>query len=255
MLAAPSSSFLRLSRLHHRLSAGALLLIILLSALALLSRQHAKEPLSVVVPRSASADYGLPAFQAHHKPHKHKPDRFHTVSARVPAPRLPSLALSPSEELAAIVSFLASLPANGIPHSVDPNVPIDPQLVLDFDLTTDRARAEVEHLVSDTWATNPVVIFSKVREPTSREAKTIMDTYRLRPAPTIFDVDERGDVDVLTPILFRLTGATTFPIVLIGGNRVDLDTLRADHTDGKLRSNLTAAGAVVGGRKKKKGKK
>jgi len=254
MFASPPS-FPRLSRLHHRLSAGALLLVVLLSLLAVFSRHYSREAPTLISSRDVNSDPASHVFQAHRKPHKHKPERFQTASARLQTPRLPSLTLSSSQELAAVVSFLASLPANGIPHSVDPNAPIDPQLVLDFDLTTERARAEVEHLVTDTWATNPVVVFSKVREPTSREAKTIIDTYRLRPAPTIFDVDERGDVDVLTPILFRLTGATTFPIVLIGGNRVDLDTLRTDHGDGQLKANLKAAGAIVGGRKKKKGRK
>lgn len=78
-------------------------------------------------------------------------------------PERPQVQLNESQELAAVSSFLASLPQNVIPSSVDPNVPIDPQLVLDFDTRSPRAADGVEEIVEDVWMRNPVVLFSKVR--------------------------------------------------------------------------------------------
>ncbi len=40
--------------------------------------------------------------------------------------KLPSIKLNAAQELAAVTSFLASLPQNIIPHTVDPSLPIDP---------------------------------------------------------------------------------------------------------------------------------
>lgn len=76
---------------------------------------------------------------------------------------LPPLQLTPSQELAAVTSFLASLPQNVIPSNVDPSLPIDPQLVLDFDTRTPQAIAEVAQLEHDAWVRYPVVLYSKVR--------------------------------------------------------------------------------------------
>src|ERR1700733_1222887 len=76
--------------------------------------------------------------------------------------------LDAAQELAAISSFLASLPQNHIPPSVDPSVPIDPQLVLDFDTSSLRATDEVQAMVDDVWLQNPVFLYSKVRRHVSR---------------------------------------------------------------------------------------
>lgn len=72
------------------------------------------------------------------------------------------LRLTLSQELAAVTSFLASLPQNVIPHTVDPSTPIDPQLVLDFDTRGPRAHEEVRAMVEDVWLRNPVFLYSKV---------------------------------------------------------------------------------------------
>jgi hypothetical protein len=74
----------------------------------------------------------------------------------------PQVALDASQELAAITSFMAALPQNVIPLSVDPAQTIDPQLVLDFDTRSPGATEEVDEVVRDVWLRNPVVIFSKV---------------------------------------------------------------------------------------------
>lgn len=75
----------------------------------------------------------------------------------------PQVTLTREQELAAVSAFLASLPQNVIPSSVDPAKPIDPQLVLDFDTRSPHAVEEVDALVNETWARFPVVLYSKVR--------------------------------------------------------------------------------------------
>ena len=76
---------------------------------------------------------------------------------------IPPLRLDPSQELAAITSFLASLPQNVLPPTVDSARPIDPQLVLDFDTRGYRAQEEVKAMIEDVWTRNPVFLYSKVR--------------------------------------------------------------------------------------------
>jgi hypothetical protein len=75
-----------------------------------------------------------------------------------------TLHLDPAQELAAVSAFLASVPQNALPSTVDPTRSIDPELVLDFDVSAPSAVDEVRTLVDDFWARNPVVLFSKVRE-------------------------------------------------------------------------------------------
>lgn len=74
----------------------------------------------------------------------------------------PQVQLTEAQELAAVSSFLASLPQNVIPSSVDPTHPIDPQLVLDFDTRSSRAADDVKEIVDEMWVRNPVVLYSKV---------------------------------------------------------------------------------------------
>lgn len=73
--------------------------------------------------------------------------------------------LTPRDELAALTAFMAALPWNALPAHVDARAPLDPELVLDFDVRRDaaRAREELTALRRDTWGVNPVVVFGKVR--------------------------------------------------------------------------------------------
>jgi hypothetical protein len=75
----------------------------------------------------------------------------------------PQITLTPEQELAALSSFIISLPdQNILPPSVDPSQPIDPQLILDFDTRADGAEAELKRLVTATWENYPVVMYTKV---------------------------------------------------------------------------------------------
>lgn len=56
--------------------------------------------------------------------------------------------------------------------------------------------------------------------------------------------------------MYRLTGATDMPILLLGGQSAgSIETIRELHTSGQLRTMVSAAGAVVDGAKKKKGRR
>jgi len=169
---------------------------------------------------------------------------------------VPSLQLTPEQELAAVTSFLASLPQNVIPSNVNPSHPIDPELVLDFNTRSPQAIQEVEQLVADSWARYPVVLYSKLHSPVSRELKKMLGDLNLKPDPVVIEVEHRPDEDVLRPLLYRLTKADSIPILLVGGKTVGaIEEIRYMFTKGDLARTINAAGAIVDGGKKKKGRK
>ncbi|KAI0745928.1 hypothetical protein C8Q76DRAFT_44761 [Earliella scabrosa] len=180
-----------------------------------------------------------------------KPNATHN-----PANSRPQITLNQTQELAAVSSFIAALPQNMIPLHVDPSKPLDPQLILDFDTSGPHADEELQAVIQDVWTRNPVMLYSKVHSPLSREIKQVLDTLYLRPAPTIVDVDQRPDENVLVPLLFRLTETNELPILLVGGRTVghpkEIKYLAAK---GELQKAITEAGGVVDGARKKKAKK
>jgi len=170
----------------------------------------------------------------------------------------PQVTLTPEEELAALSSFIISLPdQNILPPSVDPSQPIDPQLILDFDTRTDGAEAELKRLVTATWENYPVVMYTKPSAAT-RELRTLVDSFNLRPTPIVIDINERVDVDTLEPVLQRLTGSLSLPILLVHGALIDAST--ADRVEelkqsGTLKKLVSEAGAIINGGKRKKGRR
>ncbi|KAJ7646711.1 hypothetical protein FB45DRAFT_1051348 [Roridomyces roridus] len=161
--------------------------------------------------------------------------------------------LTPAQELAAVSSFIASLPQNMIPLSVDPALPIDPELVLDFDTRSPHAMEEVELVVEDVWTRNPVMLYCKLHSAVSRELKGILEDMNLRPPPMILEVDTRDDGEVLLPILSRLTGSSEIPILLIGGRPVgSMAQIREMLSTGELQRLVKSSGAVIGGGKRRK---
>ncbi|KIL65888.1 hypothetical protein M378DRAFT_76056 [Amanita muscaria Koide BX008] len=181
---------------------------------------------------------------------------------RPPAERKPyhsgqrkQIHMDTAQELAAVSSFLASLPHNVIPSSVDPLEPIDPQLVLDFDTSGPRAEQEVRAMVEDVWTRNPVFLYSQLYSSISRDIKSLLANMNLRPAPTIIDVDVRDDANVLRPLLSRLAGIQELPLLIIGGKVVgNVEHIRALEQSGELRDLITLSGAVIDGAKRKKHK-
>ncbi|KAI0247292.1 hypothetical protein BJV78DRAFT_1276947 [Lactifluus subvellereus] len=210
----------------------------------------------LVSPPALSPGYGP---HSHHRTKlAHAEDTWRKLAAKLPVnpaghiyQHRPDISLSPEQELGAVTAFMAALPQNVIPTDIDPTQPIDPQLVLDFDTRGPQAEEEVADVVTDVWIRNPLVVFSKVPSAVSRELKSILQAMNLKPAPTIFDVDQRDDAGVLIPLLFRLTNSTELPILLIGGMPVgSMDTIRELNANGQLKALVTRAGAVLGGSKK-----
>jgi glutaredoxin-related protein len=244
----------------HRTAFVALLVIICLSAyIFVVHASYLSPPMALRHSDSPAADLALETIQnsrvaltpgTAESSNKYKLGKSHRLN------NAPPLRLSPSQELAAITSFLASLPRNVIPPAVDPTQPIDPQLVLDFDTRGYRAPEEVRAMVEDVWTRNPVFLYSKVYSPASRELKGILDNLNLKPAPTIMDVDVRDDSAVLLPILKRLLPFPELPILLIGGQAVgSIEQVRELEKDGELQKLITASGSIIDGAKRKKHKK
>ncbi|KAJ7049720.1 hypothetical protein C8F01DRAFT_1181638 [Mycena amicta] len=138
------------------------------------------------------------------------------------------ISLSPAQELAAVSSFLASLPQNVIPPVV-------------------RWRRSIR-VVEYVWAQNPVMLYCKHYSSLSRELKAMLSDLNLRPPPFIVDVDLRDDADVLIPLLIRLTDTPELPILLVGGKPMgSMDAIRIARESGLLQRHMSAAGAVIGG--------
>ncbi|KAK7043214.1 hypothetical protein VNI00_008568 [Paramarasmius palmivorus] len=164
------------------------------------------------------------------------------------------LSFTPRQELAAVTGFLTSLPHNVIPSFVDPSSSIDPQLVLDFDTRTAHGSEAVEEMVSDVWANNPVMLWSKYYSASSREIKKYLTSLHLQPPPTIIDVDMRDDSEVLTPLLYRLTSSAELPILLIGGKPIGTtEVFREKAASGELQQQIREAGAIINGGGKRRG--
>ncbi|CDO76968.1 hypothetical protein BN946_scf184281.g15 [Trametes cinnabarina] len=235
----------------------ALFVLISVSVYVLLVSPPALRPISFLdLDRTRSEDAARPsrwtpeairlAALKHRRPHA-------TVASSNPHEQI---YLNQTQELAAISNFIASLPQNVLPSTIDPSQPIDPQLVLDFDTRGPRAEEELQHVVRDVWARNPVMLYSKVHSSISREIKQILSGMYLLPAPVIVDVDERPDESVLVPLLYRLTSMNELPILLVGGRTVGTPKeIRYLAHKGELQRLITQAGGVIDGARKKKAKK
>ena len=85
-----------------------------------------------------------------------------------------------------------------------------------------------------------------------------MDSLNLRPSPIAIDISGRLDVETLEPVLYRLTGSPSFPILLVDGVLIDVST--ADRVEeltmsGSLQKLVSEAGAIINGGKRKKGRR
>ncbi|KAI0949015.1 hypothetical protein AcW1_008732 [Taiwanofungus camphoratus] len=239
----------------YRTTFLALFVLVVVSVYVLLITQPSLSPISIFEADGARAGHPSPRLS---------PDAFRLAALRHKWPGLPpdnnasrpQVTLDAAQELAAVSSFLASLPQNVIPSSVDPSQPIDPQLVLDFDTRSPHAPEEVETVVRDVWARNPVMLYSKFYSPISRELKQILADMYLRPSPTIIEVDQRPDESVLAPLLFRLTSTSELPILLIGGRTVgSIQEIRYLKEKGELQRMISNAGAEINAARRKKQKK
>ncbi|CAE6469781.1 unnamed protein product [Rhizoctonia solani] len=242
-----TSFFSALSKKHQRLSA-ALLLFLSLAALFsfIFGAQHDSSFIAYqrATGRQPTASYPLSrAFKETNR----------AVAPQRKIATAEPLYLTPAMELGALVAFLTDRAAgNALPSTIDPQQQIPADVMLDFDTRSDFAQLEVDDLVQDTWMRNPIVIFSKVHSPQGRDLKKIFASYKLKPAPVIFEVDQREDASVLEPALYRLIGETSLPIVLLGGRSIGSpETITKLHESGDLERAMKTAGATIVPPKKK----
>ncbi|KAG8896048.1 hypothetical protein FRB99_000202 [Tulasnella sp. 403] len=244
-------SSLPMGRRHQRASAAILFVIIFFCAFTLFT--HNSHPVSLVTPKFQVSEL-LVRREIDPSKKTFDPALHRSKPAKRPIP--PALVMTPEEELAALVHFVTAFASNALPN-VDPGKPIPPELLLGFNTRDgDRARMELDNVVQSTWFEHPVVIFVEKHSAKARELKGIIATYSLLPLPAIVEVDSRRDVDVIVPLIFRLTKRTSFPILIVGGTVMgSVEDIRTAHGDGSLQDTLADAGAVIGGSEKKKKKK
>ncbi|KLO11432.1 hypothetical protein SCHPADRAFT_831120 [Schizopora paradoxa] len=164
-----------------------------------------------------------------------------------------AITFTPEQELAALASFITALPSNALPQSVDPSKPIDPELIVDFDVRKDPNEVERELAVmeSSIWEMYPVILFAKSHNAPSRELQTVLRNMRLKPDATVIEVDTRVDASALSSVLTRLTGMPSLPILLVSGkpvpvsSSIDDDTTRTLVESGTLRDLVSDAGVAI----------
>nr|XP_031862726.1 uncharacterized protein CI109_001738 [Kwoniella shandongensis]KAA5529798.1 hypothetical protein CI109_001738 [Kwoniella shandongensis] len=161
------------------------------------------------------------------------------------------------EELAALISFITSTTSNVLPD-LDPTVPMNPGVILDFDPAHPNAQHDLELLQNEINTLYPLILFGRMRDPWHREIKRMLAEYKIMPTPLIIDVDQRKDHSIFIPVLSRLLDTTDLPQLVLQGEPLgsyhDILDLREK---GILQSTLEASGAMSVSqiKKKKKGGK
>lgn len=187
-----------------------------------------------------------------------------------------------SQELAALTLFLTSGATHILPDDLDPQRPLDPNLVLDSLLPASPAEreAELRALEDECWLDLPVVVVGKHDMATrqahdllhredyfGRNGQGISTVYVDRRCASLFvparhlvcahlqaDLCIRplpcplpADTPVLSALLARLTLQKTLPVVLIGGVPIGGHAeLQLQHDEGHLLHLLERVGAVLG---------
>ncbi|ADV19495.1 Hypothetical Protein CGB_A2760C [Cryptococcus gattii WM276] len=163
---------------------------------------------------------------------------------------------SGEEELAALISFVTSTTSNVIPH-LDPSVPLDPSVILDFDPSHPNARDDLLLLQTEINALYPLVLYGRMRDPHYREIKRLLSEVKITPAPLVIEVDQRKDHKVFIPTVARLLG-DELPVITLQGKKLGgYKEIMAMHEAGTLKDRLQKDGAVLVRelKKKKKGVK
>lgn len=92
----------------------------------------------------------------------------------------------------------------------------------------------------------------------TRTLRALIDSFNLRPMPIVIDTYERLDAGALEPVLQRLTGSSSFPILLVDGILIDVSTadlVQELDSSGALKKLVSEAGAIINGGKRRKGRR
>jgi glutaredoxin len=123
---------------------------------------------------------------------------------------------------------------------------VNPSKPVDFTVYAGGKMIDWEVEVRRLDTIHPIVVFSKSYCPYSQRAKRILTAYDIHPAPFIVEVDLRDDDTIIKTLLTRMTGLSTFPNIIVGGNSIGgSDDLTSLHQSHELESILQRAGAVV----------
>lgn len=151
----------------YRTTFLALFVLVLVSVYVLFVSQPSLRPISFLdVDRAHSEDPSRSSRWTHEGLRLAALKHRKPVTTQNAANARPQITLNQTQELAAVSSFIASLPQNMIPSTVDPSQSIDPQLILDFDTRGPQADQELQAVINDVWTRNPVMLYSKVRPRT-----------------------------------------------------------------------------------------
>ena len=161
------------------------------------------------------------------------------------------------ESTVLIKQFITSSTANSLPP-VDPTLPLDPSIILDFDPTTENAKQDMQLLQDEINSLYPIVLFGRMRDPWHREVRGMLAEYKITPAPLLVDVDQRRDHHAFAGILARIFGTKELPLLVLNGVALgSYHDVLALREAGTLKSRLEANGGVSVrvAKKKKKGVK
>jgi hypothetical protein len=153
--------------------------------------------------------------------------------------------------------FITATTANALPP-LDPELPLDPEAILDFDPSRPDATEDFDFVKAETNTVYPIVLFGKMRDPWHREIQKVLAEFKITPSPLIVDIDQRRDHLLFIPLLARIFGSDELPQLTLAGESLgsyhDVLELR---DSGKLRTALEASGhvSIRDIKKKKKGAK
>lgn len=188
------------------------------------------------------------------------PDAF--SNSHIPS-RPSALELTPADELAALTAFMAALPWNALPSHIDTSVPLDPNIILDFDPSHPRARDELAELRRETWQLNPLVLFGRSRHASTREVRSVLEKLGVNVDGMMqVNMNERVDGDLVMGVLRRVLPSldsisdrseVDLPFLLINGRPIYGEDVPTLVESGEMVRLLRDAGVrlVVGGKKKK----
>ncbi|KZV73063.1 hypothetical protein PENSPDRAFT_556786, partial [Peniophora sp. CONT] len=126
-------------------------------------------------------------------------------------------------EFAALTSFLAAHEQHALPAETELEVPLDPELILDFDPSAPHALEELAQVQLDVWQQNPIVVFGKVcgfsLQPATRRLREALAEIDLRVDATIIELDTREDGAIIENALRRLVpeSSAEIPVLFLNG--------------------------------------
>ncbi|KAK7687014.1 hypothetical protein QCA50_009513 [Cerrena zonata] len=127
-------------------------------------------------------------------------------------------------------------------------VKVDPSETVDLRVFTPDGDDNWENHLKTLRTKYPLVVFSKTYCPYSRRAKALLESYQIKPAPFVVEIDTRSDGPIIQKLLGRLTGRSTVPNVLVKAQSIGgSDDVHSLHDKNTLKDLLLESGLEVHG--------